>query len=213
MRSTSVRRLIPCKCIQPVKIPALGARMKQPEGFDGMKATTWRRWITLAGGALALSLLWQPALASQPDVAIGPGLPEGLPDLPGLGETMQRHFGSGIALSGFDPIGYHLTGRPTPGRPEFEALHRGFVWRFASAANRAAFLAAPDIYAPAFEGFDPTGIAAGHAVETSPAQFAIVAGRLYLFRTAANREQFLKDRGLLGQAIAHWGEVARAILR
>lgn len=178
-----------------------------------MKAITWQRWISVAGGVLALSLVLQPAFASQPDTGIAPGLPDGLPELPRLGESMQRHLRSGIALSGFDPIGYHLNGKPTPGRSEFETLYRGSVWRFASAANRDAFLSAPEIYAPAFDGFDPTGVADGHAVETSPSEFAIIGGRLFLFRTSQNRQEFLKDKGLLNQAVAHWGDVARAVIR
>lgn len=178
-----------------------------------MKAITWQRWISVAGGVLAMSLVLQPAFASQPDTSMVAGLPDGLPELPRLGESMQRHLRSGIALSGFDPIGYHLHGRPTPGRPEFEILYNGSVWRFASAANRDTFLAAPEIYAPAFEGFDPLGVADGHAVETSPAEFAIIDGRLFLFRTADNRRAFLKDKGLIAQAVAHWGDVARAVIR
>lgn len=178
-----------------------------------MKATPWQPWISVAVGALALSLMLQPAVASQSDAGLSSGLPQGLPELPSMGETMQRHLRTGIALSGFDPIGYHLNGRPTAGRPEFEILYRGSVWRFASAANRDAFLSAPDIYTPAFEGFDPTGVADGNAVETSPTEFAIVGGRLFLFRSAKNRQQFLKNEGLLDQAIAHWGNVAKVILR
>lgn len=177
-----------------------------------MKATARQPWISVAFGALALSLALQPAFAAQPDARTTFGLPHGLPELPQLGENMQRHLRTGIALSGFDPIGYHLNGLPTPGRPEFEILYRGSVWRFASAANRDAFLTAPHIYAPAFEGFDPTGVADGRAVETSPSEFAIMDGRLFLFRTAENRRQFLKNKGLLNQAVAQWGEVARTML-
>ncbi len=177
-----------------------------------MKARTWHRWFSVAGGALALALAVQPACASQQVSAILPGLPEGLPELPRPGETMQRHLRTGIALSGFDPIGYHLNGQPTPGRPEFEILYRGSIWRFASAANRDAFLSDPEIYSPAFEGFDPTGVADGNAVETSPSQFAILDGRLFLFRTAENRQQFLKDKNVLAQAVAQWADVARAVV-
>ena len=47
----------------------------------------------------------------------------------------------------------------------------------------------------------------------SQRNIAIIDGRLFLFRTAENRRAFLKDKGLIAQAVAHWGDVARAVIR
>jgi hypothetical protein len=124
---------------------------------------------------------------------------------------MQRSIRSGLALGGFDPVAYHAQGRAAAGRAEYEMLHRGDVWRFASAANRAAFADAPAIYEPAFEGYDPTGVADGVAVETDPRLFAVVAQRLFLFRTAANRTAFLRDAELRRRADANWHAVSGII--
>ena len=152
-----------------------------------MKATTWQR-VDLGRGRRAGPVARCASLPSPRSrmSAILPGLPEGLPDLPRSRRNHAAPFAAPASRSAASIRSAIIsTARPTPGRPEFEIAASRLVWRFASAANRDAFLAAPEIYAPAFEGFDPTGVADGHAVETSPAQFAIVDGRLFLFRTAA----------------------------
>lgn len=167
-----------------------------------MKATTWRKRAAFTAAALAL--LVAPGVRAS-------GLPKGLPELPAVGETMQRSTRSGLALGGFDPVAYHAQGRPAAGRAEYEMLHRGDVWRFASAANRAAFADAPTVYEPAFEGYDPTGVAEGVAVETDARLFAVVAQRLFLFRTAANRAAFLSDADLRRRADANWSAVSELL--
>ena len=51
---------------------------------------------------------------------------------------------------------------------------------FASAANRDAFAAQPERYAPQFGGYCAYGTAAGYKVDTQPDAFAVVDGKLYL---------------------------------
>ncbi|WNJ92052.1 YHS domain-containing (seleno)protein [Bosea sp. 685] len=193
-----------------------------------MKAVTWQRWITIAVGALVLAIAVQPVLATQPlasapslssaqslssQDSVMPGLPSGLPQLPRLGETMQRDTPSGFALHGYDPVAYQLLARATPGRPDYELVHGGVVWRFASAANREAFRDAPDVYEPAFAGFDATGVADGRAVESDPHLFAVINSRLYLFRTGENRRRFLNNAALFQLAEAQWRDVYGTIAR
>lgn len=183
-----------------------------------MKAATRQRWLSLAAGFLALSPIGQMALASAPlaapeTPALSSILPSGLPGLPSLGEVMQRNLSTGLAINGFDPVSYRLGAKPAAGRPEYELLQDRFVWRFASQANLEAFRDAPDVYTPAFGGFDPTGIAKGVAVESDPSQFAVIGSRLYLFRSADNRQRFLQNAELLAQAENRWDAVLRLIAR
>lgn len=72
---------------------------------------------------------------------------------------------SGFALHGFDPFAYHVEGKAAAGSSAYEATWSGVAWRFASLANRDAFLAAPDVYAPRFGGYDATAMAEGRVVE------------------------------------------------
>lgn len=175
-----------------------------------MKAFAWRRAMAFAALPAALSLSLTGAIASTP--APGPfGLPEGLPALPALSPTMQSDMRTAIGLRGFDPVAYRVQNRAVAGQPAHELLHAGVVWRFASAANLAAFRDAPEAYLPAFAGFDPTGVATGSAVDTDPREFAIIGSRLFLFRSAETRLSFLQDGALLGLAENAWPAVQRAL--
>ena len=183
-----------------------------------MKAATRQRWISLAAGFVSLLAIAPLALAGTPQAAPDAAaaspfstLPSGLPDLPSLGEVMQRDLRTGLAINGFDPVSYRLGPQPLAGRVEYELIQDRFVWRFASQANLEAFRDAPEIYTPAFGGFDPTGVANGVAVDSDPSQFAVVGSRLFLFRSADNRQRFLQDTGLLAQAESRWNTVQRLI--
>ncbi len=180
-----------------------------------MKAATWRSRVGIAVASLVAAGLGGAALAkaaSEPLPATI-GIPTGLPDLPGLGEAMQRDLGSGLALNGFDPVAYRSAGKATPGLARFELTHRGIVWRFVSAANREAFRDAPDVYEPAFAGFDGLGVTEGRAIETNPTVFAVVGERLVLFRTPENRQTFIATNTAMAQANARWREVYETISR
>ena len=64
----------------------------------------------------------------------------------------------GIALQGYDPIGYFTEGKPVQGDARIIAKHDGAVYRFASEQNRQTFLADPDKYAPQFGGYCAYGV-------------------------------------------------------
>lgn len=121
-----------------------------------------------------------------------------------------------LALRGFDAVSYFLAGPdgPVPGLPSQEFAWNGRTWRFAHAANRAAFASGPTSYAPRLGGFDPLGVIAGRFVATDPLIFLVVpsqaGARLYLFRTAENRAAFGADAGLAAQAEARWPVLARS---
>src|SRR3546814_16950667 len=56
-------------------------------------------------------------------------------------------FPSGLAVDGYDPVAYSAEGRPVAGPPALERRYADATWRFASAANTAAFDAEPGKYA------------------------------------------------------------------
>jgi hypothetical protein len=121
---------------------------------------------------------------------------------------------TGLALSGYDPVAYFTEGRAVPGRPDLELGHDGAVWRFRNAGNRAAFRDHPDAYVPGFGGYDPVGIARERSVAGNPGFWAIVADRLYLFYSPADRVAFLAAPGrVLAAAARNWPEVRRGIGR
>lgn len=136
--------------------------------------------------------------------------PAPAPSLPGVTLLTERvvHDGlSGFALNGFDPVSFFLAGKPQPGDSRFELIWGGVAWRFASAANRAAFIEHPDIYAPRFGGHDPEALARGIPVAGSPEYFWVAESGLYLFHDEASREQARRDASLLARAAERWKEV------
>lgn len=115
-----------------------------------------------------------------------------------------------LALRGFDAVSYFLPGAagPEPGQTGLEFAWNRRTWRFARAANRAAFAGEPAAYAPRLGGFDPLGVVEGRFVATDPLIFLVApgpdGGRLYLFRTAAALSAFAADPDLAERAEARW---------
>lgn len=172
-----------------------------------MKAAA-RHAGTLIAGIVTVCALLLSVAASRAST-----LPLGLPELPGLGEIMQRDNRTGLALSGFDPVAYFLNDAAVPGLPDYELIHNGAVWRFASAANRDAFREAPQVYTPRFGGFDASGVADGRAIDADPRHFAVLGSRLYFFRSDENRQRFLNEAALQAKAVERWPTVATLVAR
>jgi hypothetical protein len=113
--------------------------------------------------------------------------------LPAQAATTQRIVVDelrGLALSGFDPVGYFTDSKPVIGRGELEYRFAGAVWRFRNEGNRAAFVEHPEVYTPVFGGYDPVAVARGVAAPGHPQIWAIVSDRLYLFYSAEARKAF-----------------------
>jgi hypothetical protein len=131
----------------------------------------------------------------------------------GLTEQVSVDRLSGVAIGGYDPVAYFVAGSAVAGSPSFEAIWNGAAWRFANEGNRAAFLADPTVYAPSFGGYDAASIASGVAAPADPAIFAIVDGRLLLFRDAGARKAFLASPDDARAAQAAWPSVEHRLIR
>jgi YHS domain-containing protein len=113
--------------------------------------------------------------------------------------------GGKAAIRGYDPVAYFLENKPVQGKPEFKTEWHGAEWRFASAANRDAFVKDPVRYAPAFGGYCAYGASNGYKVSTEPAAFAIEGGKLYLNHSIPVQNTWNKDRpGYIEKATAKW---------
>ena len=100
---------------------------------------------------------------------------------------------SGVAIFGYDPVCYFLDGTPRAGLEAHELVWAGATWRFRSPGNLAAFQDAPDVYAPAFGGYAAEYVANARAVASDPTLHAILADRLFLFRSISGRADFVTD--------------------
>jgi YHS domain-containing protein len=86
----------------------------------------------------------------------------------------------GLALRGFDPVAYFVSGKPEKGSDKFTATHQGVTYQFQNEGNRALFLAAPDKYAPQYGGYCAYAAYYGAKADADPTAWKIVDGKLYV---------------------------------
>ncbi len=109
------------------------------------------------------------------------------------------------AIQGYDPVAYFVDKKPVKGVPEFSVDWQGATWHFATAANRDAFRADPEQYAPQFGGYCAFGVAHGYAPQTDPTAFTVVDGKLYLNYNHTVSEKWNAEReGYIAKAIQNW---------
>ena len=116
----------------------------------------------------------------------------------------------GIAIRGTDPVAYFKENRAVRGSEQFTATYRGSVFRFASAANRDAFTAAPERYAPQYGGFCAYAVAQGYKASIDPDAFSVIDGKLYLNFNKPTHALWQKDvPGYIRKGDANWPAVSK----
>lgn len=115
---------------------------------------------------------------------------------------------SDLAVGGHDPVAYFSEGRPVKGERQFTLKHLGAEWRFASAANRDAFAAAPEKYAPQYGGYCAWAVSQGYTASGDPQFWKIVGGKLYLNYDADVQKKWEADiPGFIAKADRQWPAV------
>ena len=115
---------------------------------------------------------------------------------------------SSVAIRGTDPVAYFRKGSAVKGSADHAYRWNGAVWHFSSAANRAAFVATPERYAPKYGGYCAWAVANGYTASTDPEAWTIHDGRLYLNYSLSVREQWLVDvPGNVRAGDANWPDV------
>ncbi len=110
-----------------------------------------------------------------------------------------------IAVQGHDPVAYFTDGKPVKGTKAFTATYKGAEFRFASAANRDAFLENPDAYAPQFGGYCAWAVSQGYTAKGDARHWKIVEGKLYLNYNSAVQKTWEGDiPGFIASANTHW---------
>lgn len=114
----------------------------------------------------------------------------------------------GLAISGYDPVGYFREGRPVPGLSSLTVVHGEATYRFASEANREAFRADPEAYLPQYGGYCAFGTAQGYKAPIDPAAFTVVGDKLYLNYDSGVQTTWRKDRDdFIRKADQNWPTV------
>ncbi len=115
---------------------------------------------------------------------------------------------SSVAVSGYDAVAYFTDGKPVEGSASFTADYDGATWRFASAANRDAFLEAPLKFAPQYGGYCAWAVSQGYTASTDPEAWKIVDGKLYLNYSKDVQSRWEQDiPGNIDKGDANWPSV------
>lgn len=116
--------------------------------------------------------------------------------------------GGGVAMRGYDPVSYFVNGQPKAGKKELSATFDGATYYFATEEHKAAFVGAPEKYAPAFGGFCAMGVALNKKLDGDPTIWRIVDGKLYLNVGKPAQTRWLQDvPGNIKQANTTWPQI------
>ena len=111
----------------------------------------------------------------------------------------------GKAIKGYDPVAYFTQSKPVKGDRDFTYRWQGATWYFASAANRDAFQAAPEKYAPAYGGYCAYAVSQNTTAKIDPTAWAIVDGTLYLNYSLDIQKKWEANRAaFITAADANW---------
>ena len=141
-------------------------------------------------GALGLSAAVLAGCASSPPASVSMNSPND-----GPWRTSTDGSQTQLMLEGHDAVAYFTRNDAVRGDPALSLQHAGVTWRFASAANRAAFQQQPLKYMPQFGGFCSNGI--NYAIPWGggggPNTWRIYRGKLYVFGGQSSRDHFEMD--------------------
>ena len=117
---------------------------------------------------------------------------------------------SDVAVQGYDPVAYFTAGKPIKGEKAFTAEFNGATFRFVSAANRDAFLADPEKYAPQYGGYCAWAVSQGYHAKGDARFWKIVDGKLYLNYNASVQKKWEGDiPGFIAEADKAWPEISQ----
>ena len=116
----------------------------------------------------------------------------------------------GLALQGYDPVGYFTENKPVKGDPTFTATYKGGTYWFASAAHKKTFESNPAKYAPQFGGFCGYAASINKLAPIEVEYFQVLHGRLVLQHNEKAWKLWHEDvEGNLKKADANWPKLSQ----
>ncbi len=117
----------------------------------------------------------------------------------------------GLAIGGYDSVAYFREGRARAGSARYPHLWNGVVWFFATPANRDAFAAEPERFAPRYGGFSAHGVSSGAFYAVDPHAFLIADAKLYLHANHYVKRLWAADlTANIARADARWRRMVSA---
>ena len=116
----------------------------------------------------------------------------------------------GVALSGYDLVSFFTGPVPVKGKASIAGEYRKVAFRFATAANRTAFMKDPESFLPRYGGFCAYSVAKGQPVPGNPGSWRILSGKLYFLESPAIMMTWERDQPLLEAAAqSRWPRLHR----
>ena len=172
---------------------------------DGRACRWGRAWRGVIPSFPAVIVLVSISLACLAWPALAPISPASAQD-----SGIYTRWLSRTGARGHDVVAYFREGRPVKGQSRFTHEWRGATWRFASAANRDAFAANPEAFAPAYGGHCAWAAAQGYKAKGDPENWRIVDGRLFLNYNSQVQKDWEKDiPGFIAAGDAKWPDVLK----
>lgn len=111
----------------------------------------------------------------------------------------------GVALDGYDPVGYFTDAKAMRGDARFRSMHGGATYYFASAEHKAMFDAEPAKFEPEYGGYCAYAASIDRLSPIDPLRWEIVDGRLILQHNQRAWDAWHKDpAGNLVKADKNW---------
>ena len=115
-----------------------------------------------------------------------------------------------VMLKGYDVVAYFTQSRHAIGSPQFESVHEGVTFRFASAEHKALFDKDPAKYQPQYGGYCANGIAYAIPWGGDGDTWLVVDGKLYINGGPGSKAAFMLDvPGNIRLADKYWSEEVR----
>lgn len=113
-----------------------------------------------------------------------------------------------LANDGYDVVAYFELDRATEGSPDFTHAWKGLTWQFVDARHRDLFIADPEKYAPAYNGYCAWAVSRGYLASTVPQAWSIVDGRLFLnYSRAVQLRWTISKRSNIASGDRRWPDL------
>lgn len=120
-------------------------------------------------------------------------------------DTLFNQRGGDHAIKGYDVVAYFTESDAVKGDAAHSHVWQGATWLFKTAANRDAFAAEPEKYAPQFGGYCSYAMSRDYIADITPTAWKIVDNKLYLNNSRAVHLWWLADQsGNIEKANANW---------
>jgi len=98
-----------------------------------------------------------------------------------------------LAIKGYDTVAYFKDSKALKGSPAYTFSWHNMTWQFSSQEHRDLFAAAPEKYAPQYDGFCAWALTEMRLAITDPEVWKIVDGKLYLNCSPTAYEKWSRD--------------------